>query len=173
VKYIVIDTAGKLHERHAPGYAVALRDVGPEGWARVRLGPTQTAFGPVESRVAAYVNDCGLIIPHYDRNVVGACVILALGAPWQPYAGPVVLTGWEPDSEDTEIRALTDEQTAAVARIHADVRAVLDGADPTDRLPRLCQAIRQAAVMVRSGEVPPALLLTDPADVEAWLRGAR
>jgi hypothetical protein len=37
MRYIVIDTDGQLYQRTAPRYDVALRDVGPEGWDRVRL----------------------------------------------------------------------------------------------------------------------------------------
>ncbi|MFD0852378.1 hypothetical protein ACFQ07_09095, partial [Actinomadura adrarensis] len=82
--YALITVDGALEFRKGNDWRDQL---GPEGRARVRT----------DEPLAGFVNDCGLLFPEkYPRNVVGSLVLVALGAPIQPYAGPVVITGWGP-----------------------------------------------------------------------------
>jgi hypothetical protein len=179
VKYLVIDTDGHLYQRTAPRYDVALRDVGPEGWARVRLHTAAEVAGPEHVHLAGFVNDCGLLFPEkYPRNVVGSCLLASVGASPQPYAGPVLLTGWQEDpyGDEPEVRSLTPDQARHARRMHTDLRRVLglDAGTPSgDAAPRWCRAMRQLAEEVRSGPTPEIRFVTDPAEVLAWLRGTR
>jgi hypothetical protein len=164
MKYVVIDEDGQLRQRTAPNYNVALRDVGPEGWDRVRLHNVAALFGPEQIDMAAFLNDCGLVMPdRYGRNVVGTCVLASFGAGVQPYAGPIVLTGWDPspDGDDAEIESLTEMQVDAIRVVHADVRRVL-GLDPgSPAAPARWQAaMREVADVARTAPTPGPVLLT-------------
>lgn len=174
MKYLVIDTDGQLYQRTAPRYDVALRDVGPEGWARVRVDRTPPVLGPL----GAFVNDCGLIMPErYERNVVGACLLVAFGAGQQPYAGPIVITGWQEDpyelSDEPEVRGLNSTQVDILRQVHGDVRKAVgldQGELAAPQADGWREAIVELAEMVRTGPVPAVRILTEPAEVEAWLR---
>lgn len=163
MKYLVIDTDGQLYQRSAPRYDVALRDVGPEGWDRVRLHHSRSiGLGDL----AAFVNDCGLLMPErYER-----------GAGPQPYAGPVVLTGWDPNpySDDPEVRGLLDTQIAALRHIHSDVRRAV-GLDHGEPAPGSAwqAAMVEVSAIVRAGPVPPVRVITGEAEVLDWLRRSR
>lgn len=85
MRYTVIATDGELTHREVNLDWAAV--IGPEGKARVSMRPDLT--------IAAYVNDCGHFFPErYPRNIVGSCVLAALGARPAPYAGPIVFVGW-------------------------------------------------------------------------------
>jgi hypothetical protein len=84
--YLIITEGGGMQCNSATDYTLALSHVGPEGWNRVQL----------TRDLAAWVNDCGHVLPDkYRRNPIGSLILLALGAPRMPYAGPIVITGWD------------------------------------------------------------------------------
>lgn len=122
MKYAVIDTAGKLAIRDRDGWWLELinDEVGPEGHARVPTGI---------HHISGWVNDCGLLAPErYPRNVVGSIALQLIGAGPQPYAGPVVLTGWDPGATaygDIEVRSLTRATAEMVTALVADIRSAL------------------------------------------------
>jgi hypothetical protein len=169
IRYIVVDQDGKLHERTVADYRDALAEVGPEGWNHVWLfrGGILTGF----------VNDCGHIAPdRYRRNVVGGCLLVSTGAQYMPYAGPVVFTGWDPhETEDVEIRSLTDEQVRSLRIMWRDVRIVLglDEGTPSEMaVERWRIAMTQYADAAVSDPVPGIRILTD-GDALEFLRGSR
>ncbi|WP_304452840.1 hypothetical protein [Nocardiopsis sp. YSL2] len=149
MRYIVIAADGTLtaHDRD-----LDLRsEVGPEGPARVRLATSVLAAG--------WTNDDGHA-QGYPRNTVGSCVLLALGAVGLPYAGPVVLTGWDPIRE---IRSLTDR--GLIERTHRDVLVALgkaerpDGPPPTPRTLAWESDVREYAGWVKDAPAPTMQLL--------------
>ncbi len=108
--------------------AVVNELVGEPGMGMVSLHPA--------SRMRGYVNDEGHV-RGLPRNVTGSCVLVALGAATHPYAGPVVITGWEDTHGMTsEIRDLTERQVFALGALHAAVHAMLAGEEggPWDRV---------------------------------------
>lgn len=111
MKHAVIDcTFGALAIRDTAPDWPAL--IGPEGTAPVHLDPSL--------RMSAWVNDLGFADPvRYPRNIVGSCLLVAMGAPLQPYAGTVVLTGatWD---------APLDMPEDALRRLHDRVRRAVD-----------------------------------------------
>lgn len=125
IRYLLIDTdgVGSFGIQPDPGYTTSWLDglVGPEGWNRVGLYP--------QWRMAGFVNDCGLLAPEkYPRNVVGSVLLCTFGAGQQPYAGPVVITGWNPSATargDLEIGSLHDLQVQELTNCLTDVRRVL------------------------------------------------
>lgn len=131
--YITIAADGTL-TRHAgaPDARRIEREVGPPGWDQVPMGRDGVQRFAPRQQLRGFVNDCGLLDPEtYSRNPVGACVLAALGASGQPYAGTVVITGWDPDSDSSEIRPLTEFDAADIERVHAAVRALLDDEEPS------------------------------------------
>ncbi|MEV5450011.1 hypothetical protein [Streptomyces sp. NPDC052535] len=139
MRYAVIAADGELthHEGHPDWDTV----IGPEGKARVYLPG---------AAVAGWVNDIGLLDPkHYPRNVVGSCVLATLGARVQPYAGPVVFTGWHPF---TEIGPLPDPGFLDI--VHGDVLKALAGQTPRAMSPSWAQHMREIAEHARTGPVP-------------------
>lgn len=110
--FIVIDTDGALHVRETPPTSAAItREVGEPGWAMVRLGDAYRGF----------VNDDGHLTG-LTRNVVGTCLLVAFAGGFQPYAGPVVITGWHPYRE---LEPLEPDQVETVKLAHSDVRKAL------------------------------------------------
>lgn len=121
VRYVVISEQGTLYRRDKmPTGKLIEAEVGPEGWADVRLARAQSA--------RAFVNDCGHLLPEkYHRNHVGAVLIMYLGAAPTPYAGPVVITGWDPrPSQSSELRPLDRLQLATIEDLHARITQVLE-----------------------------------------------
>ncbi len=141
ITYVVIGEDGQLAERTAAEYVEALAQVGPEGWDRVQLTRT----------MAAWVNDCGLILPSYRRNPVAGVLLMCLGAREIPYAGPVVLTGWDARRTamgEAEVVGLTPVQVDVIRLLHSFVRTETgNGSDVGAQLLTL-------ADLVRSGSVP-------------------
>lgn len=129
MRYLLIDEAGVLHDRNADTWSAALAEVGPEGGNRIQL----------TRDLAAYVNDCGLVLPDkYRRNPVGGLLLMALGAQRIPYAGPILLVGW--DGANTmmgkaEIVGLHPIQAGMVRVVHTLARAWLG--DDNSRSPAL------------------------------------
>lgn len=164
--YLVIDTDGVLHERDEhPTAAVVEREVGPEGWDTVPLRQHPNLYG--------WVNDCGHLSPQrYPRNVVGSCVLACFGGSQQPYAGPVVVTGWDPQSAGPEIRPLAPDLARAVRNVHRDVSAALAGQDPAHLPPGWAETVRRFAEHVRTAPAPTITVLSHD-ETLAYLRGER
>lgn len=145
MRYAVIAVDGALthHDGH-PDWGTV---IGPEGKVRVRL--------PGAS-VAGWVNDIGLLDPtRYPRNVVGSCVLATLGAAVQPYAGPVVLTGWNPGNTARgliEIEPLPEPEF--LDTVHGDVLKALAGQTPRDLSPSWAESMREIADHARTAPVP-------------------
>ena len=152
------------------------RLVGPEGKTRVRL----------ENRhaLAGWVNDCGLVMPDkYPRNVVGSCLLSCLGAAQQPYAGNVLVTGWDDSAtlrDEIEVRPLGEAKALELTQLVAAIRQVL-GLDPDDPqgfdiAPSWANAVEDFAAFVTAAPTPSLRVVDEPTEVEAVLRrmfGAR
>ncbi len=158
MKYALIDNDGDLHIKDGD-WADIERELGTHGWDSVRL----TQLSPSEG-FRGHVSDCGLVLPDiYPRNPVGALVMFALGANIQPYAGPVVITGFAmPRGDDPDVTGLGDDLLDLVRMAHADVRRALEGNSEAERphewTPAEWQewaaAQPELAEMVRTAESP-------------------
>ncbi|MFD1656934.1 hypothetical protein ACFSL4_01465 [Streptomyces caeni] len=122
--------------------------IGPEGKARINLPGLA---------VAAWVNDVGLLYPkRYPRNIVGSCVLATLGAAVQPYAGPVVFTGWNPANTPLgllEIESLP-QPIEHLDTVHGAVLKALDGQTPRDFTPSWAETMREIAEHARTAPTP-------------------
>lgn len=146
MKYTVIAPDGELAHRDNEIDWDAV--VGHEGKARVQLDPGLLSAG--------WVNDVGLLFPEtYPRNVVGSCLLVAMGAAPQPYAGPVVITGWDWDGIPSEICSLAIPADAMTG-LHRRLRTALAGdAAPEDEYEQeWAQAMRDFAEHVRTAPNP-------------------
>lgn len=151
MRYALIDNDGELHVKDG-GWLDIRAEVGPEGPVSVRIAPILT---PAMFR--GWVNDVGLFFPdRYPRNIVGSLVLMMLGAAEQPYAGPVVITGWDPPP-GAEMVDLTDDQVQGIRGVHQDVRAALAG-DTEETF----DAIREVADWVRTTPAPTLTISTLP-----------
>jgi len=124
--------------------------VGVGGATRVRLYHGWMMTG--------YVNDCGLL-RQLPRNVVGGVLLGVLGAGQQPYAGPVVVCGWDTRATymgQLEVQGLTPPFVEALERIVADIRIVLgmDEGTPSRDDPAWAADVRTFADYIRDGEAP-------------------
>ncbi|MEU7403854.1 hypothetical protein [Streptomyces sp. NPDC044948] len=139
MRYAVIAPDGELthHEGHPDWDTV----IGPEGKARVFLPGVA---------VAGWVNDIGLLDPaKYPRNIVGSCMLACFRARVQPYAGPIVFTGWHPR---TEIGPLPEPEF--LDTVHGDVLKALAGQTPRDLTPSWAQTMREIADHARTAPTP-------------------
>ncbi|MFJ2719434.1 hypothetical protein [Streptomyces sp. NPDC087437] len=139
MRWALITVDGELtqHDGHLDWDQV----IGIEGKARVFLPGLA---------VAGWVNDIGLLDPkNYPRNVVGSCVLATLGARVQPYAGPVVFTGWDPL---TEIGPLPNPEF--LDTVQGDVVKALAGQTPRELSPSWAQQMREIAEHVRTAPTP-------------------
>ena len=127
--YLLIDQDSELHHRSADDYTTALDDCGPEGWNRIQL----------TRDLAAFVNDASLIMPKYHRNVTGGLVLMALGAHRMPYAGPIVLTGWDGAATHQDRAEVTGLTPMQVGLVHVVYDMVTASRPPTGS-PRRCYA---------------------------------
>lgn len=146
MRYAVIAPDGELthHDSELDWRAV----IGPEGKARVHLPGLS---------VTGWVNDVGLRFPErYPRNVTGSCVLAALGANVQPYAGPVVFTGWKPDNTPLgllEIEPLP-RPVETLDMVHGAVLKALAGHTPRDFSPSWVESMREVAEHIRTAPTP-------------------
>lgn len=155
VTYVVVDTDGGLHTHtDVPTSTVITGHVGEPGWARVRLA----------EGVAGWVNDTGFLC-NLPRNVVGSCLLLMTGANEQPYAGPVVITGWHPYDE---IVPLALDKVEYLTAAHTAIRRVLD---ENNHSPGFAAAIQRAAAIVTAAPTPTIRVLHD--DALAYLAARR
>lgn len=146
MRYAIIATDGNLthHDGELDWDAV----IGHEGKARVRLPGLA---------VTGWVNDVGLRFPkRYPRNITGSCLLAALGAAVQPYAGPVVFTGWNPDNTPLgllEIESLP-QPVETLDTVHGAVLKALAGGTPREMSPSWAESMREIAEHVRTAPTP-------------------
>ena len=153
--YLVIEPDGTVrHEQQTPTLGRIDAIVQHGGWARVRLAD--------EWGMAGWVSDCGLI-SGAPRNPVGACVLATLGASQQPYAGPVVLTGYDHNSDWGGPESLQPGRVGTLSGICDAVHDALAGRPLHGSWlsPEWGIEIRAFAEMVQSAPVPPWRILTD------------
>ncbi|MFF4548647.1 hypothetical protein ACFY1J_31180 [Streptomyces sp. NPDC001406] len=144
MKWALITPDGELtHHDGEPDWNAV---IGPEGRARVRLP---------DLAVAGWVNDVGHVLTEkYPRNITGSCVLIALGALRQPYAGPVVFTGWEPRHTALGLPEIVSlPQPGFLTAFHREVTAALEGRH-TAHPPRWAAAIREIADFVHTAPTP-------------------
>jgi hypothetical protein len=164
VTYLVIDPDGTVrHEQQAPTLERIDAIVQHGGWARVHVDP--------DWDMAGWVSDCGLVTGA-ARNPAGACVLATLGAGQQPYAGPVVITGYDHDSDWGGPEQLHPTQAVMLDGLVGAVRAVLAGRQATASwvTPEWVRQTREYAEMVRTAEAPGMRVLS-PEESAAYLRG--
>ncbi|MGR6922640.1 hypothetical protein ACU635_51015 [[Actinomadura] parvosata] len=144
-RYVLIDTDGELHVKIGGWRA----DLGQPGPARVTI----PALGALPEW-AGFVNDDGHRIG-LPRNLVGGLVLTGLGAGVMPYAGPIVITGWDPHGMPIEVCDLTNPQITTIADCHTDARAALAG-EPGP----LYDAGRRLAEQMRTAPTPTVQILS-------------
>ena len=154
MKCLLITPGGELtrHDGNLDWASV----VGPEGRCRVALVPGLD--------VGAYVNDVGLRHQdRYPRNEIGSCLLVALGARIQPYAGTVVLVGWNAANTlrgRSEIVSMRDCVADSITEVHGDVRRALAGDPPRELSPSWGEQMREVAEHVRTAPTPGLTLRT-------------
>jgi hypothetical protein len=153
MRHALISTDGDLtHHDTAVDWRTIL---GPEGRARVPLAERAAAAG--------WVNDVGLLYPaRYPRNVVGSVVLVALGATIQPYAGPVLFTGWNPGNTALGLLELGDlpRPVEFLDVVHGDVLKALAGQTPREMSPSWGEQMREIAEHVRTAPTPGITIST-------------
>ena len=144
--YLVIDTDGALHVRdRQPTHDAINTEVGEGGKAQVRLRLTEAR---------GFVNDVGHLAG-LPRNVVGSLLLWCCSANQQPYAGPVVITGWDDYGHDTEIVPLRADVREALQALHADIQAILAGRPPSPECsPGWAAEVHRAAAFVVDAPTP-------------------
>lgn len=162
--FALIDTDGTLTIRPEHATRETINAAMPGGWFdMVRLHVAPDLFG--------FVDDSGHI-NGLPRNPLGALMLAYLGAnaAGNPYAGPVVITGWCEPSDSSEIRDLTPAQVAFLTERHGQLSDVLAGSErwfsPEQRAEMLAYAD-----FVAHGETPESVVITDSAEIMEYLRG--
>ncbi|GII88222.1 hypothetical protein Ssi03_62120 [Sphaerisporangium siamense] len=121
MRYALIDNDGELHVKDAAWPDIA-RELGEHGTAAVRLAQATPLRG-----FRGHVSDCGLAMPDiYPRNVIGSLVLFSLEGGIQPYAGPVVITGFA-TLPVPDVTGLDQDMLDLVRMAHSDVRRALAG----------------------------------------------
>lgn len=147
MRYVLITEDGALEVQDGD-YRAA---VGPEGPSRVHLSPAYRG-------IAAFVNDCGLILPdRYRRNVVGSVLLTTMGARVMPYAGPVVITNW---CIRHEVEGIRPEYQRPIEQTHTLILAVLAGQTPEGQNEDWVRAVREFAALVPVAAVPPIQIIS-------------
>lgn len=157
MSYLVIAPDGTTsHETTAPTLDGIDAIVGPSGWARVHVDSVYSMTG--------WVGDCSLV-DGSPRNPVGSCVLATLGASQQPYAGPIVVTGYDNDSVWGGPESLHPWQVETLEGIVAAVQTALGYHHETATPPpsgfteRWVDAIREYADLVRTSETPKIMIV--------------
>jgi len=160
-QYLVVETDGTASvcesgSREQFLYTDVDTVVGVGGAGRVRLYHGWMMTG--------YVNDCGLV-RQLPRNVVGGVLLGVLGAGQQPYAGPVVVCGWDTRATymgQLEVQGLTPPFVEALERIVAGIRIVLgiDEGTPSRDDPAWAADVRMFADYIRDGEFQPVRVVS-------------
>lgn len=147
MSFLVVDVDGGLHIRDATPTAETIRaEVGDMD--QVRLDePFRTMRG--------WVNDTGFR-DDLPRNVVGSLMLMSCFGPEQPYAGPIVITGWHPfPSSTSEIRPLTADLIKALRQLHGCITATLAGDHSCDDCTKGWRgAVLELAEVVRTAPTP-------------------
>jgi hypothetical protein len=132
--------------------------------ARVGLNPAWMMTG--------YVNDCGLL-PTLDleRNVVGGVLLGVLGGSEQPYAGPVVVCGWDERATSlgqVEVESLMSPHVDVLNEMVADIRIVLgmDEGTPSHSDPVWAADVRMFAEYILNHEAEPMRVVSGDDAVE-------
>jgi len=154
-QYLVVETDGTVSARESASREQFLHTdadsvVGVGGIGRVKLNPGWMMTG--------YVNDCGLVFD-LPRNVVGGCLLGVLGAAQQPYAGPVVVCGWDDRATylgELEVESLTPALLDTLRVLVADIRVILgmDEGTPSRDDPVWWAYLRAAAGYIRDAQAP-------------------
>lgn len=147
MKYLLLTTDGDLESRDGD-YAAEL---GAHGVAHVWLHQMRYPLH-------AMVPESGLLLPElYPFNEVGTALLVSLGAPLQPYAGPVVLTCWDTCAEVVGV----DEGSGLLLELlHGRIRGALAD-DPAVPVPKTAllrdwrRDIRAVVALARTGHVSP------------------
>jgi hypothetical protein len=143
MRYATITADGQLV--HADGRLDWDTVIGVEGKTRVSLHPSIA--------VAGWVNDVGLLYPkRYPFNVVGTCVLAALGARIQPYNGTVVFTGWNPANTSLGLLEIgpLPQPVDVLDTVHGDVLKALQGLTPRELSPSWAEQMREIAEHCRT-----------------------
>lgn len=150
MSFLVIDTNGALSHRTEKVGRDTINGVMPGGWFDlVRLPKDRSLYG--------FVDDSGHI-NGLPRNPVGSAMLVALGAPAYPYAGPVVITGWQEPDEATELRDLTAEQVQRLTGMHRHIGEYLEGREPRDER-QFAQHVRAYVEWVKTADAPPVTVM--------------
>lgn len=135
--YLVVDVDGTLTHHPTTPTSELIREAVGGWWAMVRL----------PDGLMGWVNDDGHLTG-MERNVVGSVLLMALGASHLPYAGPVVITGWHPD---TEITALASVAELYARSVHHQIESALAGAVDGHGF---ADSARESAAWVREAPTP-------------------
>jgi hypothetical protein len=152
VSYIVVRADGLLigHDNNPT-----------DGLIRAEVGYSDRVPLPGQSwPMQGFVPETG----HVDgspRNRVGSVMLMVLGAAPMPYAGTVVITGWEPTAG--VVQPLPPAALDFVRQVHGCVRSALDG-DPWPSCP-LCTDewranVRAAAELVDTAPTPTLTIIS-------------
>lgn len=149
MRYLLLTTDGDLRSRDGD-YAAEL---GAHGVAHVWLHQRRPLH--------AMVPDSGLLFPElYPANPVGTVLLVSLGAPRQPYAGPVVLTGWDACAE---VIGLDEGSVTLLELLHGRIRGALADDSPVPKTALLRdwgRDVRAIAEYARTGHLPPPTPMT-------------
>ena len=149
VRYLLIDDDGTA----SYGYQ-------PFAGARLLLGDGPAVRVPLlhETHLVGYMGDNALDMS--PRNVVASVVLMTLGASVQPYAGPVIIAGWNPHPVwigrgDTDVRTLADEHLRILDKVVGEVRQVLGYDSPCT----VAESVRRySAITARAQWVTTAVM---------------
>lgn len=164
MSFAVIDIDGGFAVHNERPTAELIREHVAGWWDYVPLPATPTIRG--------WVNDTGLVDGTTPRNAVGAVLLMCCGAPGQPYAGPVVITGW---CDVHEIEPLSGGALDALQLLHRDVTAAIAGDDQAvvaGTPERWASTVREAAKFARTAPTRGPVILTGEDAIRA-LRGQR
>lgn len=127
--------------------------------------------------LAGWVSDVGHSHPdRYPRNVVGSCLLASLGAAQQPYAGTIVITGWNADNtarDLVEVEPIDAVQIGKLASMFAAVQSALSSPNaptPQGYPARWGSELRQFAELVRISDAP-IMRLVSKEELMNWLGG--
>lgn len=112
----------------------------------------------IATDMRGWVSDTGLLMPErYRRNPVGACMLIALGAGVQPYAGPVAITGFErfPEPDPVDI---TERQRVLLLDLYAAVSSVVLHGLPSSYGGEWDKAVRGYAGNVMTDDPAPVII---------------
>lgn len=135
--WLVVAVDGTLTHHTTTPTSGLIREAIGDWWDMVRL----------PSGLMGWVDGDGHL-KALPRNVVGSILLMALGAGQMPYAGPVVITGWHPV---TEISELDVDGERVVRAVHARVCGALAGAVDGDGF---ADAVRETAADVLDAPTP-------------------